>query len=118
MNQREHTPEKTQRLPRYLYSLQKRAPIEVCSSNLSIRPQEPRRPRFSFFSLHNVKEPTQDPRGPSRRTGAKLPRYKAQTPIPKEQNFAPDKSGTKARSDLKAEQWERQKHSTSSVPGI
>jgi hypothetical protein len=32
--------------------------VEVYSSDLTIRPQEPRRPRFPFFHLHNVKEQT------------------------------------------------------------
>ena len=34
-------------------------------------------------------------------TGAPLPTIQGKNPIPKEQNFAPDKSGSKARSDLK-----------------
>ena len=46
---------------------QKRAPIEVFTTaprtNPRCRPQEPRRPRFSFFNLHNVKELTQCPKG-------------------------------------------------------
>ena len=46
-------------------SLRKRAPIESLSTsagvNPSISPQEPRRPRFSFFYLHNVKELTKSP---------------------------------------------------------
>ena len=37
--------------------LEKRT-VEVYSSNLTIGPQEPRRPRFPFFHLHNVKERT------------------------------------------------------------
>jgi hypothetical protein len=40
-----------------VYLLRKRT-VEVCSSNLTIGPQEPRRPRFPFFHLHNVKERT------------------------------------------------------------
>jgi hypothetical protein len=40
-----------------VYLLRKRT-VEVCSSNLTIGPQEPRRPRFPFFHLHNVKEQT------------------------------------------------------------
>jgi hypothetical protein len=37
--------------------LEKRT-VEVCMSDLTIEPQEPRRPRFPFFHLHNVKERT------------------------------------------------------------
>jgi len=40
-----------------MYLLRKRT-VEVCMSNLTIRPQEPRRPRFPFFHLHNFKERT------------------------------------------------------------
>ena len=40
-----------------MYLLRKRT-VEVCMSNLTIGPQEPRRPRFPFFHLHNVKERT------------------------------------------------------------
>src|SRR5690606_19686134 len=48
-----------------MFSLRKRAPIEVCSTSTGIASsfssQEPRRPRFSFFHLHNFKEPTSLP---------------------------------------------------------
>jgi hypothetical protein len=37
--------------------LEKRT-VEVYSSDLTTEPQEPRRPRFPFFHLHNVKEQT------------------------------------------------------------
>jgi hypothetical protein len=46
-------------------SLRKRAPIEVFLTSTGIASsfssQEPRRPRFSFFYLHNVKELTSLP---------------------------------------------------------
>src|SRR5690606_8865300 len=35
--------------------------------------QEPRRPRFSFFNLHNVKEPTSLPNGLGRRRRTRSP---------------------------------------------
>jgi hypothetical protein len=37
---------------------QRKRTVEVCLPNLTIRPQEPRRPRFPFFHLHNFKEQT------------------------------------------------------------
>ena len=48
-----------------MFSLRKRAPIEVFLTSTGIASsfssQEPRRPRFSFFYLHNVKELTIPP---------------------------------------------------------
>src|SRR5690606_36992200 len=48
-----------------MFSLRKRAPIEVFLTSAGIASgfssQEPRRPRFSFFHLHNVKELTSLP---------------------------------------------------------
>jgi len=41
-----------------MYLLRKRTVDLVVLSSLSTGPQEPRRPRFSFFNLHNVKELT------------------------------------------------------------
>jgi len=44
-------------------------PLETCTHRslfvqaVTLRPQEPRRPRFSFFILHNVKEQTSHPEG-------------------------------------------------------
>ena len=38
--------------------LRENVPSKSVSSDLTIRPQEPRRPRFPFFHLHNVKERT------------------------------------------------------------
>jgi hypothetical protein len=68
MNQREnHTDLKTSfRQPRpKVFSSRKRAPIESLSTSAQVNPdlssQEPRRPRFSFFSLHNVNELTKAP---------------------------------------------------------
>lgn len=42
-------------------------------SDLTIRPQEPRRPRFPFFHLHAVKEPTSCPSRARRRWKHQLP---------------------------------------------
>ena len=48
-----------------MFSLRKRAPIEVFLTSTGIASsfssQEPRRPRFSFFYLHNFKELTSLP---------------------------------------------------------
>ena len=48
-----------------MFSLRKRAPIEVFLTSTGIASsfssQEPRRPRFSFFHLHNFKELTSLP---------------------------------------------------------
>ena len=48
-----------------MFSLRKRAPIEVFLTSAGIASsfssQEPRRPRFSFFHLHNFKELTSLP---------------------------------------------------------
>jgi hypothetical protein len=48
-----------------MFSLRKRAPIEVFLTSAGIASgfssQEPRRPRFSFFYLHNFKELTSLP---------------------------------------------------------
>jgi hypothetical protein len=66
-----------------LFSLRKRAPIESLFNfhqilRPSFRSQEPRRPRFSFFYLHNVKELTQKTSRPQRHMKASAFRNLAQ----------------------------------------
>ena len=55
-----------------MYLLRKRT-VEVCSSDLTTGPQEPRRPRFPFFHLHNVKEQTLGPLARAASSEAGLP---------------------------------------------
>ena len=45
-------------------------------------------------------------------------RCQDRSPTPREQHFIPDKSGTKAHSDLKANSGNTRRYSTSLVPGI
>ena len=77
---------------------------------LGFSPQEPRRPRFSFFHLHAVKELTLDPCGHQRHRKPRLPEFWGQ-------NVA---SGCPAASlpfRYCAEQWERSSLGVVNVAG-
>jgi hypothetical protein len=65
IDENSHYSQQTKVCESNLFSLRKRAPIESLLTSTGIASsfssQEPRRPRFSFFYLHNVKELTIPP---------------------------------------------------------
>ena len=96
------------------FLIRKRAPIESLSTstgvNPSFRSQEPRRPRFSFFCLHNVNELTQ-PKLRHERTNApqKKPAENRSSPPVARQPPCPVKKN--------ANQWEPNKLASSTFSG-
>ena len=90
-----------------LFSLRKRAPIESLLTSTGIASsfssQEPRRPRFSFFYLHNVKELTIPPSPASIVIGSIRFRIPNQ-----ETNFTVRLPGRSSALSENAEQWEQQ----------
>jgi hypothetical protein len=70
----------------YVYLLSKRAPSKSIKTAPSPRArlgsQEPRRPRFSFFHLHNVKELTSGPENRGDVMEAMLPNSGEQDLVP------------------------------------
>ena len=84
-----------------MYLLRKRT-VEVYLPNLSIRPQEPRRPRFSFFQSSQCQRT--DPGCVSRRRR----RWKLCFRIPREQKPIFRLPGSGSALSVNAEQWEQQ----------
>jgi hypothetical protein len=98
-------------------SLRKRAPIEVFLTSTGIASsfssQEPRRPRFSFFHLHNVKELTIPPSPASIVIGS------IRFHIPnRETNFTDRLPGRSSALSENAEQWEQQVLDVVNVAGF